>query len=402
MRIAQIAPVAESVPPKFYGGTERVVSGLTDELVRRGHQVVLFASGDSVTSATLVAACHEGLRLGPWVPDPLMYSMIELGKAAARADEFDVVHNHLDYLAFPVLRRIGRPAVTTLHGRLDLPNLPELYKEYRDLSLASISYAQRRPLPAAPWAANVYNGIDLSHFRHRDSLGKYLAFVGRISPEKRVDRAVAIARATGMPLRIAAKVDPVDREYFLQRIRPLLNDRDVEFVGEIDERQKDEFLGHAYAYLFPIDWPEPFGMTMIEAMACGTPVIAMGHGSVPEVVVHGQTGFICHSVADMVAAVPRVTQLRRQSCRAHVASHFSVQQMADGYERLYRNLIKEHDITKRAARFAVAAGQGWERRNGAKAGSASNGIAGRVPASGLHAKSFEANSSDRTSGTNGS
>jgi glycosyltransferase involved in cell wall biosynthesis len=331
-----------------------------------------------------------------------MYSMIELGNVAARADEFDVVHNHLDYLAFPVLRRIDRPAVTTLHGRLDLPNLPELYEEYRDLSLASISYAQRRPLLAAPWAANVYNGIDLSHFRLRESPGKYLAFLGRISPEKRVDRAVAIARATGMPLRIAAKVDPVDREYFLQRIRPLLNDRDVEFIGEIDERQKDEFLGQAYAYLFPIDWPEPFGMTMIEAMACGTPVIAMGHGSVPEVVVHGQTGFICHSVADMVAAVPGVTQLRRQSCRAHVASHFSVQQMADGYERLYRDLIKEHDITKRAARLAVAAAPGWKRRNGAKADSAQpNGAAGPVPVSRLHAKSFEAKSSDPVNGKNG-
>ena len=402
MRIAQVAPVAESVPPKFYGGTERVVSGLTEELVRRGHHVVLFASGDSVTSAALVPACPQGLRLDPRGPDPLAYSIIELGKVAARAEEFDVVHNHLDYLAYPALRRINRPAVTTLHGRLDLPDLPELYREFSDVSLASISYAQRHPLPAARWVANVYNGVDPSNFTLRESPGKYLAFLGRIAPEKRVDRAVAIARAVGMPLRVAAKVDTVDREYFLERIKPLLNDRDVEFIGEIDEGQKDEFLGQAYAYLFPVDWPEPFGMTMIEAMACGTPVIAMGHGSVPEVVIHGQTGFICHSVAEMVAAVPKVARLRRRSCRAHVASHFSVQQMADGYERLYCHLIKEHEVTKRSARFAVAAGQGWKTPHGAKASSLqSNGIAGREPVSGLLAKPVAARSSDPPGGKDG-
>jgi glycosyltransferase involved in cell wall biosynthesis len=402
MRIAQVAPVVERVPPKFYGGTERVVSGLTEALVRRGHDVVLFASGDSVTSAKLIAACHDGLRLDPRGPDPLTYSIIELGKVVARADEFDVVHNHLDYLAFPALRRIDRPAVTTLHGRLDLPNLPELYSEFSDVSLASISYAQRHPLPAARWVANVYNGIDLSHFSFRESQGTYLAFLGRISPEKRVDRAVAIARAVGMPLRVAAKVDPVDREYFRQQIRPLFNDRDVEFIGEIDERHKDEFLGQAYAYLFPIDWPEPFGMTMIEAMACGTPVVAMGHGSVPEVVIHGQTGFICHSVADMVAAVPRVAQLRRQSCRAHVALHFSIQQMADGYERLYRHLIREHDATNRSLRFAGAAGQDWKTRNGAKQFPArSNRVAGRVTVSRFRAKPLAARSGEPTGGKEG-
>lgn len=340
MRIAQVAPLYERVPPRLYGGTERVVYGLTEELVRRGHEVVLFASGDSQTSARLVPCSRQGLRLDPTVRDYVAYTIRQLGKVSQMAHEFDLIHNHIDYFAFPYSRLIRTPMVTTLHGRLDIPELQDVFADFPEVRLVSISNAQRAPLPRANWLATVYNGINLRHFTFRERPGTYLAFLGRISPEKRPDRAIEIARAVDMPLKIAAKVDPADREYFEYAIRPLLRDPRVEYVGEIDEEQKDEFLGNAYAYLFPIDWPEPFGITMVESMACGTPVIAMAHGSVPEVVVHGKTGFVCRNLAEMIEVVPQVSRLDRRACRAHVAERFTVERMADGYEEVYRRVVE--------------------------------------------------------------
>ncbi len=341
MRIAQIAPLQEPVPPTLYGGTERVVHGLTEELVRRGHEVVLFASGDSQTTARLVPCCARGLRLDPAVHDYVAYTIRQLGKVSRLAGEFDLIHNHIDYFAFPYSRLIRTPMVTTTHGRLDLPEVADVFADFPEVRLVSISDAQRAPLPRAHWLATVYNGIHLQHFTLREAPGRYLAFLGRISPEKRPDRAIEIARAVDMPLRIAAKVDPADEAYFMHAIKPLLRAPQVEYVGEIDEAQKDAFLGEAYAYLFPIDWPEPFGITMVEAMACGTPVIAMGCGSVPEVVAHGRTGFVCRTLAEMIAAVAEVPRLDRRACRAHVAARFSVERMADAYEAVYRQMVGE-------------------------------------------------------------
>jgi glycosyltransferase involved in cell wall biosynthesis len=340
MRIAQIAPLYEAVPPRLYGGTERVVYGLTEELVRRGHEVTLFASGDSRISARLVPCCERGLRLDPDVRDYVAYTIRQLGKVSRMAGEFDILHNHIDYFAFPHSRLIRTPMVTTTHGRLDLPEVADVFADFPEVHLVSISQAQRAPLPWARWLATVYNGINLGHFTFREQPGRYLAFLGRMSPEKRPDRAIEIARAVDMPLRIAAKVDPADRDYFTHAIRPLLRDPRVEFVGEIDEAQKDAFLGEAYAYLFPIDWPEPFGITMIEAMACGTPVLAMACGSVPEVVAHGRTGFVCRTLGEMIAAVAEVPRLDRRACRAHVAEHFSVERMADGYQAVYQRVLE--------------------------------------------------------------
>ncbi len=341
MRIAQVAPLTEAVPPRLYGGTERVVYGLTEALVRRGHDVVLFASGDSRTSARLVPCCAEGLRLNPRVRDGIAYTIRELGRVARMAAEFDVIHNHVDYFAFPYARLIRTPLLTTTHGRLDLPELGEVFADFPEVRLVSISDAQRAPVPSANWLATVYNGIDVRNFTLRERPGNYLAFLGRISPEKRVDRAIEIARAVGMPLKIAAKVDPVDREYFTHAIKPFLGAPGIEYLGEIGEAEKDEFLGNAYAYLFPIDWPEPFGITMVEAMACGTPVIAMAQGSVSEVVDDGRTGFVCRTIADMIAAVREVPRIDRRQCRRRAAERFSVERMADGYEAVYRHVLAE-------------------------------------------------------------
>lgn len=338
MRIGQVAPLFESVPPQRYGGTERVVSGLTEELTRRGHDVVLFASGDSHTSARLVPCAPQGLRLHPGVRDYFAYTIRELERVRRVADEFDVIHNHVDYFAFPYSRLIRTPVVTTLHGRLDLQEVRDVIGDFPEVRLVSISDAQRAPLLSANWLGTVYNGVDLRHFTFRDRPGGYLAFLGRISPEKRPDRAIEIARAVGMSLRIAAKIDPVDQDYYSHAIKPLLRDRDIEYLGEIGEAEKDEFLGNAYAYLFPIDWPEPFGITMVEAMACGTPVIAMGHGSVPEIVAHGRTGFVCRTIADMIRAVADVPRIDRRACRARVAEQFSLERMVDGYEAIYRRV----------------------------------------------------------------
>ena len=340
MRIAQVAPLFESVPPKSYGGTERIVSGVTEELVRRGHKVTLFASGDSATAADLIPCCPQGLRLNRRAQNHMAYTVIELGMVSDRSGQFDLIHNHIDYFGFPLSRLTQAPVITTLHGRLDLPELQDVYREFPELPLVSISEAQRRPLPHASWLRTIYNGVDLRHFTLREHHGSYLAFLGRISPEKCADRAIAIAHAVGIPLRIAAKVDSADQEYFREKIEPLLTDPLIEFVGEINEAQKDEFLGNALAYLFPINWPEPFGITMVEAMACGTPVIAMRHGSVPEVVADGRTGFICRSIGEMIASVERVTRVDRRACRTHVAERFSVERMVDNYEAAYRRVLE--------------------------------------------------------------
>ena len=340
LRIAIVAPLAEAVPPPLYGGTERVVSVLTEELVRRGHKVTLFASGDSSTSADLEPCCPRGLRLDPEVRDPVAYTMFQLGDVYQRAQEFDVIHNHVDYFAFPFARLTGVPTVTTAHGRLDLTEVQRVYQLFPEHDLVSISDAQRVPLPDANWLATVSNGIDLSHFHFNPTGGDYLVFLGRINPEKRPDRAIEIARDLGMRLMIAAKIDPVDQAYYEHTIAPLIRDSSlIEYVGEVNEREKDKLLGGAYAYLFPIDWPEPFGLTMVEAMATGTPVVTYRAGSVPEIVVDGVTGFICDTFNGMILAVPKVAELDRRACRARVEQVFSANAMADGYEQAYASLL---------------------------------------------------------------
>jgi glycosyltransferase involved in cell wall biosynthesis len=328
------------VPPPLYGGTERVVSVLTEELVRRGHDVTLFASGDSQTSAKLVACHPRGLRLDPDVRDYVAYTMIELGHVYEHAAEFDLIHNHVDYFAFPFSRLARVPTITTTHGRLDLREIARLYDAYPEQRLVSISADQRAWLPHANWVGTVHNAIDLSNFHYRAERGDYLVFLGRISPEKRPDRAIEIARDVGMRLVIAAKVDPMDQAYFEHAIQPMMRDNPlIEFIGEVNERQKDELLGGAYAYLFPIDWPEPFGLTMAESMATGTPVITYRAGSAPEVVVDGVTGFVCATFHEMIEAVPRVAQLDRAACRAHVERCFAPEIMASGYERVYAAVL---------------------------------------------------------------
>jgi glycosyltransferase involved in cell wall biosynthesis len=341
LRIAMVAPLAESVPPSLYGGTERVIAVLTEELVRRGHAVTLFASGDSRTSAELVPCARQGLRLDPSVTDYLAYTMTQLGIVHRRAAEFDLVHNHLDYFAFPTARLSPTPTVTTTHGRLDLPEVRRVYADFEEQALVAISDDQRAYLPTAAWVATVSNAVDLANYRFRPDPGDYLVFLGRISPEKRPDRAIEIARDVGMRLVMAAKVDDVDRDYYEHAIAPVIraNPDLVEFVGEVDEAGKDALLGGAWAYLFPIDWPEPFGLTMAEAMATGTPVVAYRAGSVPEVVEHGVTGFVCETAAEMAAAVGRVGAIDRAACRARVEQLFSPAAMADGYERAYRSLL---------------------------------------------------------------
>jgi glycosyltransferase involved in cell wall biosynthesis len=339
MRIAQVAPLYESVPPKFYGGTERVVSYLTEELVRQGHEVTLFASGDSQTKARLISPCLRALRLDADCRDQMCHHMALIDQVMELADEFEVVHFHIDYLHFPVTRWRRVPHVTTLHGRLDLPELAGLYRRFDRMPLVSISNAQRKPIPWANWQATVYHGLPHDLYRLNEHPQDYLAFLGRISPEKRVDRAIEIARVAGRRLKVAAKVDAADRKYFEHNIRPLLECADVEFIGEIGEQQKQEFLGNASAVLFPIDWPEPFGLVMIEAMACGTPVISWPCGSVPEVLDDGVSGFICHSVEEAVAAVNRIGGLSRARCRQVFENRFLAARMAEDYLKVYQQQI---------------------------------------------------------------
>ena len=340
MKIAQIAPLAESVPPKFYGGTERIVSYLTEALVDQGHDVTLFASGDSVTRAELVPVTEMALRLNPHVRDPIPYHVMLLEAVRGRAHEFDALHFHIDLIHMPLVQDFIGRTITTLHGRLDLPDLPAFYRAFPRHSLVSISDHQRLPMPPVNWAGTVQHGLPPNLLQPRFEGGEgYLAFLGRISPEKRPDRAIRIAARTGMPLKIAAKIDNVDRAYWESQIAPLINlYPNIQFIGEIGELEKQEFLGNARALLFPIDWPEPFGLVMIEAMACATPVIAFRCGSVPEVIDHGLSGFIVDSEDQAVEAVARLGELDRHRVRAAFDARFTAERMAANYVRLYRDL----------------------------------------------------------------
>ncbi len=340
MKIAQIAPLAERCPPLLYGGTERVVSYLTEELVDQGHDVTLFASGDSITAAELDPCSALALRLSPNVVDALPHHMIMLEKVARRAHEFDVLHFHIDLMHAPVVRDFAHRTLTTLHGRLDLPDLQPFYAAFPNLPLVSISHAQRLPMPPVNWVGNVYHGLprDLLNFSAAPA-GDYLAFLGRISPEKRPDRAIEIAAGAGLPLKIAAKIDRVDQAYWDEQIAPLVHAHpNIEYVGEIGEQQKSAFLGAARALLFPIDWEEPFGLVMIEAMACGTPVIAFGRGSVPEVIDDGVTGFVVSSVDEAIEAIKKLDHLDRTRVRARFEERFTVERMARDYVEIYARL----------------------------------------------------------------
>jgi glycosyltransferase involved in cell wall biosynthesis len=338
MRIAQVAPLHESVPPALYGGTERVVSYLTEQLVAQGHEVTLFASGDSVTQARLISVAESALRLNEQVADPLAYHVVLLEEVFARAADFDIIHFHIDYLHFPFLQRQDTPHVTTLHGRLDLPDLIPLHKKFNDIPLVSISNAQRLPLPWANWQGTVYHGLPLDLYHAGSEPGKYLVFLGRVSAEKRFDRAVEIAKRVNMPLKFATKVDDVDRQYF-EEVMKTVDERLMEGVGEVGENEKQELLANAYALLFPIDWPEPFGLVMIEAMACGTPVIAYRCGSVPEIIDDGVTGFIVDDLDAVIDAVPKIRDLDRNLCRRRFEERFSATRMAQDYVTIYERLI---------------------------------------------------------------
>ncbi len=341
MRIAQVAPLYESVPPKLYGGTERVVSSLTEELVGRGHEVTLFASGDSVTSARLVPCCPESLRLDPKCKDQLAHHILMLERVYSEKDKFDIIHFHIDYLHFPMTRCQGVVSLTTLHGRLDTPDLQPLYRVFDEMPVVSISNAQRAPLPWINWQGTVYHGYGRSRYQFQPRGGDYLAFLGRVSPEKGLDEAIEIAKASGKKLKIAAKVDKADEEYFQTVIRSRLDHPLVEFLGEIGYPAKNDFLGNAAAVLFPINWPEPFGLVMIEAMACGTPVIAYPRGSVPEIMKHGLSGFIVDNVESAAQAVQHIGEIDRAQCRKYFESRFTDTRMTDDYLSIYERLVGE-------------------------------------------------------------
>jgi glycosyltransferase involved in cell wall biosynthesis len=354
MKIAQVSPLTEAVPPKLYGGTERIVAYLCDELTALGHDVTLFAAGDSITKARLAPVWGRSLRLDRTVRDYLAPHFVMLEMLARQAEEFDIIHLHVDYLSYPVLRRVGVPFVTTLHGRLDLPELQRVYEVFDDVPVVSISNAQRDPLPQANYVATVHHGLPEQLLQPRfaplsvSEGGSYLAFLGRISPEKAPDAAIRIAAQAGMPLKIAAKIDGVDQQYFAERIEPLLASSDVEFIGEIGDERKSEFLGNAAALLFPIAWREPFGLAMIEAMACGTPVIAFGRGSVPEIIDDGVTGFIVDDEDEAAVATRRLNQLDRRRVRGVFNKRFGARRMAQDYLHLYRRLIARHRPLRQA------------------------------------------------------
>jgi glycosyltransferase involved in cell wall biosynthesis len=343
MRIAQLAPLAESVPPKLYGGTERVIAWLVDELVELGHDVTLFASGDSRTRGKLHPVWPKALRLGRKGVDPNSACAVLLEAVARRAAEFDVIHSHIDWLALPLLRRLCVPFLTTMHGRLDLPGLPDVVREFSEASFVSISDHQRLPLPDAKWLDTIQHGLPIDLFRPSYERGSYLAFLGRLTVEKGPEDAIRIARAAEWQLRIAAKIPRAETAYFRKHLEPHLDGKRVELVGEVDEARKQSFLADAAALLFPIDWPEPFGLVMIEAMACGTPVIAYRSGSVPEVVEDGVTGFIVENEEGAIAAVGQLGRLDRRTIRARFEERFSARRMVREYERQYRKLVANAD-----------------------------------------------------------
>jgi glycosyltransferase involved in cell wall biosynthesis len=340
MKIAQVAPLIESVPPRLYGGTERIVSYLTEELVRLGHDVTLFASGDSITSAELAPCCTRGLRSDLTVRDIIPHFMLMIDKVRERAEQFDILHFHLDLFHFPLFRSLAARTLTTLHGRQDLSDLKPFYNRFDEMPLISISNDQRKPLPHANFVATIHHGIPAALHQPSFAHGDYLAFLGRISAEKRPDRAIRIARAAGIPVKIAAKVDKVDEDYFRNDILPLIDGPGVEFIGEINEREKTKFLGEAAALLFPVDWPEPFGLVMIEAMACGTPVLAFRCGSVAEVIENGITGKVVNSELEAIAALPEILSYDRRVVRRRFEERFTAARMAKDYVGIYRRLLK--------------------------------------------------------------
>jgi glycosyltransferase involved in cell wall biosynthesis len=346
MKIAQIAPLFESVPPRFYGGTERIVSYLTEELVRLGHDVTLFASGDSTTGAELVPCCTRALRLDPTARDAVPDFMLMIDKVRARAEEFDILHFHIDLFHFPLFRSLGARTLTTLHGRQDLGDLKTFYGRFIEMPLISISNDQRKPLPHANFVKTIHHGIPADLHLPSFKNGIYLAFLGRISPEKRPDRAIRIAQSAGIPLKIAAKVDKVDEEYFRNDILPLIDGQRVEFVGEINEHEKTKFLGEAAALLFPVDWPEPFGLVMIEAMACGTPVLAFRCGSIPEIIENGVTGRIVDSEDEAIASLPEILTYDRRAIRQRFEERFTTTRMAEDYLETYYQSLMNRQLLK--------------------------------------------------------
>jgi glycosyltransferase involved in cell wall biosynthesis len=370
LRIAQLAPLYESVPPQLYGGTERVVSFITEELCRRGHDVTLFASGDSVTAARLEAVCPTGLRLAgkPELASGLQLTMLS-GLYKSAVEEFDIIHSHLDFWTFPFETFSRVPTVSTMHGRLDDTDSHPVYNRYPRAAVVSISDSQREPLPAMNWVATVPHGLPRDLLPFNDGTGKYLAFLGRISPEKGPDTAIEVARRAGIPLKIAAKVDDADREYFEAVIKPRLDPPAVEYMGEINGPEKSEFLGGALALLFTIDWPEPFGLVMIEAMACGTPVIARPCGAIPEVLNHGVSGFIAKEIDDLVAAVRLADGLSRTRCRQEFERWFTVETMVDRYENIYAELIEQSQNARARALADRAHSDAGLRRAQPSAGS---------------------------------
>ena len=346
MRIAQVAPLIESVPPQRYGGTERVVSFLSEALIELGHEVTLYASGDSQTHAKLMPVVPHNLRSEGRDRDWQIWTTMMLDQVFQDAElgAFDVIHCHVDVLHYPLARRCATPSVTTLHGRQDLPGLATLYQQFADLPLVSISDSQRAPLPDVNWLATIHHGLPLNLYSYHPQADDYFSFVGRISPEKRLDRAIEIAIACGVPLKIAAKVDSNDRAYFEQQIRPLLSHPLIEYRGEIGEEEKNDFIGRSRALLFPIDWPEPFGLVMIEALACGTPVISYGCGSVPEILRHGVDSFIVHDQEQAIAMARNIEQIARADCRASFEQRFSAATMAARYLDVYRALIRRRPL----------------------------------------------------------
>jgi len=371
MKIAQVAPLHESVPPKTYGGTERVVHYLTEALVQQGHEVTLFASADSCTSAKLHPIVSEALRLAPEKRDPLPWHTLQLAQVSSIAESFDIIHFHTDFFHFPLWRKMRTPQVTTLHGRLDLPDLKPLFDEFPDMPVISIANHQREPLPMAHWTDTVYNGIPVDLYDFQAEGGDYLAFLGRMSPEKGAEAAIEIALRAEMPLKMAAKIDVVDREYFETRIRPRLSHPLIEFIGEVDEQGKNELLGGAKALLFPIAWPEPFGLVMIEAMACGTPVIAYSRGSVTEVMTDGVTGYIVGSEEEAVSAIARIDQIDRGICRSYFEKRFSADRMARSYINVYQKLmVRQKNIISDAGTYRlntrqnrkIAQSEVWKQR----------------------------------------